>query len=174
METNGINNTFQEQGQFNPQPQPQPQGQMPPFVQPHLKIDQTGANILFPMMKKLKFVTIVAIVLICLFIVFSIFGLFGSMVFSRHFGYGGGGGAVAIGAIIYIAIFALVLYILTKQLSGINKTQRALQNMDNQSLVEGMSNFSTVVTFSYVMTIIYLALIALGIIAAIIGALAVH
>lgn len=119
---------------------------------PQLVIDSTSANTMFSIMKKVKFVTIVGIVFLSLLVI-SGFVLIVANPLQP---------ASLFGALIYIAIGVLLLYIASKVLSGISKTKQALMRLDNNSLNEGLKDFNTVATFQYVITIIYLALIALG------------
>ena len=177
------------QGQYNPGPQgqynqgmqgqynPGMQGQMPPFGQASLALDQTSMGILYPMMKKLRFISIVGIIGLCLAAIFLIIAIIGTIVtLSNHTSiYGNVGPSIGIGAaifvlVIYIALFAVVLYALMKLYSGSGKIKFALESMNNGYLVGGLQNIGSAVTTYYVLTIISLVVVALSFIIGIVAA----
>lgn len=164
------------QGQYTPG------GQMPPLGQSQLTLDQTGMGIVYPMMKKLRFISIVGIILMVIAALFLVIAMIGSIIAlssynpysSYDYGYaaGAGIGGIIFFFIIYIILFVVVLVALSKLCSGSGKIKNAIESMNNGVLVNGLQNISSAITIYYVLTIIGLAFFVIGIVSAIILAAA--
>lgn len=136
-----------------------------------LRLDQQASGYLSETAKWGKFLAIVGFIMCALIV---LIGIFAGSIMSSAFGELGGGagfGGMGVGMAVVYILFALLYFFPCLYLYRFAvRAQVALRNNDQQSLNIAFMNLKSCFKFVGILTIIVLALYALGIIFAVLGA----